>query len=637
MKNRFALFALMLLTAVTLTSAVYAQDEAAEPVTLRLTSTSFPTTLDPLFVQAVADAQYVSNLFTGLTRIDPVSGQPEPALASQWSISLDGLTWTFTLRGDVPWVRFDPVTGQFESIRPVVADDLLFAYQRMCSSADNGYYAVDVFGPRIAGCAEAQAAGDGSLVQVAAPDATTFSVTLTAPVPYFDALAALWTVYPLPREVLEGFPAIWTQPGTIQTNGAFGLVNFSENDRITLAANPFLPADLREGGNVTRVEGTRVDSVRTAFRFYRDGLADRAPVPASQMETLVADEAFAGQISQIPDLSVFYMGFSTDLAPFDDVALRRAFSAALDRDRFINEVRQGRGTPVDHFAPEGIAFAPPRALETTVGFNPDYARQQLAASGYPDCQGLPPVQIVTYSGADGWASFLVQSAVEVLGCDETLFSIERLEFDALRAAIDPAAPAETRPNMFTFGWGPDYNDASSFADVLACGTENRFRRACSPVDGLIREASTSTDPAQREALYAQIETAFFGADGEFPMIPLFQLTATIAVKPWLSGPFETDMLFGGKHFDAYTIDVAQRGAVIACDITTAGEEVNVRGGPGTNFDRVGVLAPNSTTRAIAQTQGTDGFLWWYLETQQWVREDVVGEQGSCNALPQFEN
>lgn len=625
------------LSLLLLTAAAYAQEDAdepppTEPIALRLAAPNFPATFDPLQVRAEADAQIVTNLFTGLTRINPETAQPEPALARNWAISLDGLTWTFSLRDDVPWVAYDAASGAFSAVRPVDAQDVVYSVQRLCSSADAGYYAVQVFGPRIAGCAEGQAAGDGTLAQVSAPDATTVSITLAAPVPYFDALAALWTLYPLPRETVEGFPATWTTPGTLPSSGAFVLTQAAPNDRFTLLANPLLPADLRYGGNVERVDYTRTTDVRAAYRFFEDGLADRAAVPAALQAEITADPQFDGTLLEITDLSVYYIGFMTDLPPFDDVHLRRAFSAVVDRDRFLADVRGGRGLPMIHLTPPDVAYGPPRDLGSSVGFDPDYAREQLALSAYPDCEGLPPVRIVTYSGADGWAGFLVESAAAELGCDETAFQIERLPFADLQAAIDPAAPAESRPNAYTFGWGPDYNDASSFTDLLACGPGNRFLRACSSADELIQTAGTSADPEARAATYQALEAAFFGAEGEFPLIPLFQLTSSVAVKPWLSGPFETDLRFGGTHYDAYTVDAEARGALINCTLTIPAE-VNLRGGPGTNFNRVGSLPAGTDVQAIAQQRGTDGFTWWYLESLNWVREDVVEESGNCTALP----
>ena len=604
--------------------------QTVEEVVLRLTGTTFPRSLDPMLAASVPEVQYVPNLFLSLTRIDSTTGDPLPSLALSWSISLDGLTWTFTLREDVPWVQYNAAAGTFTETRKVNANDVVFAIQRVCSSLDNGYYATDVVGGRIAGCADGQAAGDGTLAQVTA-EGNTVSVTLTAPTPYFDAIASLWTLAPVPPEPLTNFPATWTQPGNFTTNGAFALAERTDTS-LVLVANPLLPADLRGEGNVNRVEYTLADSTTAGFRAYNEGQVDRAAIPVAAQERVFADEAMSSQAYELPGLTVFYLGFATDLAPFDDVFVRRAFAAALNRADFIESVRSGRGTPLNTFIPAEIAFGTAPDLAGIVGYNPDYAREQMAQSAYPNCEGMPPVTIYTYGGAGGWAGYLVDSVVAELGCTNETFTIESRTFAELRTVIDPDTPAEQRPNIFTFGNSPDYNDASTFADVLACGEGNYFgRQACTAADDLIREAGTQAD--DRAALYQQVEQAFFGPEGEFPLIPLFQLTRYEALKPWVGGPIATDGLFDIVYFDDFTIDLEVRRSTLICNLNSA-VEVNLRSGPGTNFDRVGALAANTPTAAIAQTQGTDGFIWWQVENGAYVREDVVQEDGMCNALPQ---
>ncbi|MFW5691356.1 MAG: ABC transporter substrate-binding protein [Chloroflexota bacterium] len=610
-------------------------DETPPDVVLRVAGVTQPTGLDPLVLSSAADVQFIPNIFLSLARIDAATGRPGPALARSWSIGLDGLTWTFNLRDDVPWVIYDPTAGTFENLRPVTAADAVFAIQRMCSSDQYGPYATDILGSRIAGCADGQAAGDGTLAQVEAPDDITLIITLNAPYAYFDSLVALWTIAPLPEEALVAAPNDWTEPGRILTNGAFAVAAFTPQEALTLVANPLLPDDLRGEGGITRVEYIAATDERAAFRRYTDGLADVAAVPVSQRDVLLADEALAPEIYEVSNLSLFYLGFATDLPPFDDMHLRRAFAAAFDRQRFIEEVRGGRGRPFDHLIPAEVSPGVDVSSDLLLGFDPDFAREQLALSAYPECAGLPPVRIATYEDASGWAGFLVDSAVEVLGCDAAAFDIQALDFNQLRATIDPDTDPGTRPALFTFGWGPDYDDASSYVAFVACGTENYFgRQNCTLIDDLILQASTTAEAAQRVTLYQQIELALFGPDGEMPLIPLFLATEMVAVKPWVSGPVEAfASRFGVTYYDAFSIDTEARAATVSCTVISP-VAVNLRGGPGTNFNQVGTLEANTPANAVGQTRGTDSFIWWLLENGQYVREDVVEESGLCSALPE---
>ena len=83
-------------------------------------------------------------------------------------------------------------------------------------------------------------------------------------------------------------------------------------------------------------------------------------------------------------------------------------------------------------------------------------------------------------------------------------------------------------------------------------------RPCTATDDLINAAARETDPAARDQMYREIEEAFFGAEGEFPIAPIFMRLDYALNKPWYTGPFDTDGLFGGAHWDAYNIDMAAK-------------------------------------------------------------------------------
>lgn len=601
--------------------------------TLRLAGTLFPVTLDPLFATSTTDTQFAVNLFMGLVRIDPQTGNVRPGLAQSWDVSDDGLTWTFILRDDIFWVRYNPETGQVEAERPVNAVDVYGALNRLCSPIANTYYTRDVFGPIIATCADGQAQ-PGEFMSDFPEFENIVTIQLVEPIPYFPMLMALSAIAPIDSSLTESYGADWTQPQNILTSGAFALADWQPNTALTLVANPFLPSDLRGDGNISRVTYTRLLDTATVFRLFTEGLLDRAPIPAPLVETVLNDEAYTGRAFTVPTSAVYFIGFDTSQPPFDDIHLRRAFAAVLDREAFVRDVRGGRGISLFHLIPEELNGAPPRFYDGLTSYNTDYARQQLALSGYAGCAGLPDVEVYTYEGAGGWVSYLRDAVQLELGCAEVVFNIIELPFDDLRSAINPTTPNAQRPQMFTFGFGADYNDASTFGDVVLCGDGNYFgRQTCTPTDDFIRQANRSDDPATRESLYSQGMIALFGAEGEWPLIPLFQLERYFAVQGWLNGPFEAEGRFDVMHFDAYTLDAAQRAEGTVCLVSAIEGEVNLRGGPGINFDRVATLPAGREFRAVGQIRGADSFTWWYLETGVYVRDDVVNAEGLCRALP----
>ncbi|MBZ0279854.1 MAG: SH3 domain-containing protein [Anaerolineae bacterium] len=86
----------------------------------------------------------------------------------------------------------------------------------------------------------------------------------------------------------------------------------------------------------------------------------------------------------------------------------------------------------------------------------------------------------------------------------------------------------------------------------------------------------------------------------------------------------------GRDIWAYQVPSAT--AAGEC-VVSSGRAVNKRTGPGTNFDQAGQLAAGTEATVIGQATGADGLVWWQLEDENWVREDVVNAVGDCSSVP----
>jgi len=559
---------LAMLAPATLIAAAQQQ----EPITAAITDSAQISTLDPQRAEDSVSVQAIENLFLGLTNYDPVHpGNITPELAADWTVSDDGTVWTFHLRDDVPWVRWDRAAQRADVLRMVTAQDVVYGFQRACDPRLAAYYS-HVAKQIVAGCAVLFATPVAQLadpdvaqrlyegVQARALDDATFQVTLQFAAGYFFSQTPLWIFRPVPREIVEQYGEAWTEPGNLVTNGPFVLDELVRGVGRVYLRNPALPADVRGPGNVERIVVGVVADQGSVFSLYQNNQIDSAPVPSAELQAIQADPAMAGQLIQTPTLSVFYFGFATDRPPLDNVHLRRAFAAVVDRAAFVQTLMHDQGIPMIHFTPPAMFGAPPLD-EIGVGYDPAFARQQMALAGYPDCVGLPPLEIMTFQGLGEWGGFLAASLERELGCDANSLTIEQQDFAALQAATKKSNAPEDRPHIWTLGWSPDYPDANNWVnDVLSCHGENDFKRPCSAVDERVMQAARATDPDMRVALYSQIEDMFFGPEGEQPIIPLFMETSFGLVKPWYTGPFETDGLYGGAHWDWWMIDAAAQRA-----------------------------------------------------------------------------
>ncbi len=229
-------------------------------------------TLDPQRMSWMQDLRVARLLFEGLVQNDVMSADfgIVPAIAESWSVSDDGLIWTFNLREDAKWNNGEPVTAEdFRySWRRAMLPDLASDYVKMflvIKGAQDFYdrrqAALEAFTEReFASGKEREAAAEqlwvdtqswfDEMVGVRAPDPRTLVVTLKQPVPYFLDLAAFAVFYPVYQPLVERYerpdPVTarlirrpgWTKPGVLVSNGPFELTEWRFKRDMRLEANP---------------------------------------------------------------------------------------------------------------------------------------------------------------------------------------------------------------------------------------------------------------------------------------------------------------------------------------------------------------------------------------------------------------
>jgi oligopeptide transport system substrate-binding protein len=388
-------------------------------------------------------------------------------------------------------------------------------------------------------------------VGVSAPDDSTLVVELEFPASYFMTMTPMWTLAAVPQWAIEDNGEDWIEAGNIVTNGRYVLDEWVHNVRRVVMRNPLMPADMAGGGNIEQRIVNVVPDVSTGYALWLNGEVDASAIPEEELQAHL--EQFPDETEQIADLAVFYIAFRETKPPFDNVHVRRAFGAAFDSALYIETVRQGQGLPMKHFAPPGIFGAPP-IDEVGVGFDPEFARAEMEAAGYPNCEGFPQVTLLGYSGQStlNWIEFAKGQWEQNLGCNPDNIILEQQPFSELLTATAADTPDEDAPHMWTLGWGPDYADENNWVgDVLWCQTDNRSKRTCNEIDDKIIAAREETDPAKRIELYREIEESFFGPEGEYPFFPIFLRIAYGAQHSWIT---YTRALFGGQHWYEWTID-----------------------------------------------------------------------------------
>jgi len=524
--------------------------------TLRLAMPQ-PETLDPL-LQSRFDPytrDVTENLFVGLTRFNPYSGQVEPMLAKSWEVSADGLTWTFDLREDIQWVRYDAQRATVEAVRPVTAGDVVYAVQRGCDPTRPGPVTTNLM--VVQGCltvanAFPEVVNDLFIAREIGMRATgphTLEIQLLFPTSYLPSLLSTPEFFPIPREAATG-SAEWTKTPGLLTNGPYALQNWSAAG-MTLVRNPHWPDPVE--GTIAEVAITFTSESLTALTLAASGRTDFARLPASQIadaQSRLPDRLHIGQGS-----TLILVGFSYERTLVDQTEVRRALSAALDRRALAQQVSDGQFLPASQFTPAGIVAAP--SSPAMPDANPGAAQDSYSAAGYSGCAGVPePLRLRVPDDDPVWLEIgqaLAGQWSAALGCTPALFSVEGLSRTLLIELAHSTYDAEivARPHAWLATWSADYPDAHAWLnDALHC-RYGYFRtgRECDQADAALDSAANTLDSAARAQTYEQVERLFFGAEGTYPVIPLL-----FSVNAWLQSPDLSGVnQVGAARFDRWSL------------------------------------------------------------------------------------
>lgn len=545
------------------TSTTDSSQSGSTDATLRLAATFDVGTFDPLFAESSDAITIAENLFLGLTDYDPYTRQIVPEAASSWEVNEDGTVWTFGLRPDVYWVvQYQP---NVQIGRNVMAQDFIYAIQRACDprtvdANDNRSYLGQMLANYIEGCDVLNAMDPstitdeiayGDTVALELLDDATFSITLQVPFANFLAITTLPSMKAVPFELQSTSAAeIWTNPTTLVTNGPFVLAEYEANVRSRFIANPQFPAGLWDGGNIGAVELT-VLSGDAAYLEYQVGSLDMVNVPSDEEPAAMNDANLNDERAMVSVPQLAYFGFSVNAPPFDDVRIRRAFAAIVNRPDLVVLLQNSLGATTNQIAPYGLAASPPMTTDK-LDFDPELANELMEEAGYPNCAGFPTVTFMARPGFDYLLEWWADAAVQYLGCDRSQIAVLETDYVTLLDLLASTDPT-LRPNAFYLTWSPDAPDVSFMYEPVGCEGYNPTLRDCSEVDALFGAGITETDPQARIEIYAEAERSLFGPDGEFPIIPLYHRVDLWLHVPNLSGPFETDEPYWAINWDAYRL------------------------------------------------------------------------------------
>ncbi len=466
---------------------------------LKLNNGAEPTSFDPPIGFDSVSWNALNNLMEGMTRLDD-NDEPQPATAKEWDVSEDGKTYTFNIREDASWSNGEPVTAQ----------DFEFAWKRLANpdtASPAAFLAYFIEG------AEAYNTGEGSAedMMVTAVDEKTLEVQLTSPVGFFPTLISNPAFFPVHKETVEQNPEWHTEADSYVSNGPFKLSKWTHETEFVFEKNEeYWDA---ESVNLDEVHWAMVDDTNTEYQMYKTGDLHTSDVPADLSEQLF-DEGKA----QVEDQSgTYFYRFNTEMEPFQNANIRKAFAMAVDQQQIVEFVTKGQEKPAKGFVAYG--FEDPSGgdfrevggdlVSTDAAKAKELLEKGMEEEGYDT---LPAVTL-TYNTSDSHkkiAETLQQMYKESLGVDVELANQEWNVFSTEQKAL--------KLQFSRSSFLADYADPINFLESFQTGhSMNRTGWSNDEFDSLIEQAKNETDEEKRFELMHEAESILFD---EMPIFPI---------------------------------------------------------------------------------------------------------------------
>ena len=470
---------------------------AAQAKQLVYCSEASPAHFDPGPLTGGNDFDASSHtIYNRLVDFKPGTTEVVPALAESWEISEDGLTYTFKLR---PGVKFH-TQSYFTPTRDLTAEDVVFSFMRQMDEESPWFdYLEGMTWDYFQGMDMPK-----YIASIEAVDDLTVKLTLTEPnAPMLanlamDFAAIVSKEYADQLEASGDLAAFSTQPvGT----GPFQLVDYQLDTVIRYSAFP----DYWEGKQPIDdlIFAITTDASVRAQRLLA-GECDIMPYPApADLETLMADENLTVQEGE--GLNIGYISYNTTEAPFDNPAVRKALTMAIDKAAIIEAVYQGAGQDAKNLIPPTMwSYDDATAADV---YDPEAAKAALEAAGVTnlttDLWAIPVSRPYNPNGQR--VAELIQADWAKVGVTANIVTYEWTEYRERGKQTDRKGP-------FMIGWTGDNGDPDNFfATLFSCsaiGVSNYSSWCDKDFEDLIQKAKKTSDQAERTKLYEEAQVVF---------------------------------------------------------------------------------------------------------------------------------
>ncbi len=417
------------------------------------------TSLDPAFAKNLANIWVCNQLYNGLVQLDD-GLHVQPCIAKSWTISEDGLLYSFQLRNDI-FFHKDTLFGK-EGTRIVTARDFVYSFNR-------------ILDPKIASPGAwvfQNIAFEKGVPAITAINDTILNIRLSKPFPPFLGILSMKYCSVLPFEIVDQHGKDFRQ-NPIGT-GPFYFKYWKEGVKLVLRKHEnYFEYDI-QGTQLPYIDGVAITFLmdkQAAFLEFVKGNIDflSGLDPGYKDEILTRDGKLNPKYNDRfylltePYLNTEYLGIIMDAEAINDKhplrfkQIRQAMNYGFDRHKMIRYLRNNIGSPGNY----GIIPLGMPAFDSTkiIGyhFDPERSRQLLADAGFPNGEGLNPITLTTTSEYLDLCKF-IQHEMSDLGI--------QLQIDVSPPATLKELKAQAKLPFFRASWIADYPEAENYLSLF---------------------------------------------------------------------------------------------------------------------------------------------------------------------------
>ena len=446
------------------------------------------------------------------------AGEVIPGVAEKWKVTDKEVV--FNLRKNSKWSNGKPVT----------AKDFVFAWKKALEPKNASEYAFFLYPIKNAEAVNKGTATPDTL-GVSTPDDYTIKIELEKPCAYFVSLTGFPTFLPVNEEFYnEKAGKYGSEAENLIANGAFILTKWVHGAALTLDKNPSYWN--KAAIAVDRIDIPYVTTDNSAlFNFFKDKKID--VVERLGKEDLAKAQAEKFKMRNYADGSVWFLEYNFREGKITrNRNLRKAIQAVFNPEEFVTKVVSIPGTkPARGLIPSWVAGVKDTFRKEFVVPNkkPDLAaaKKYLEAAKKELGGVIPPLVWLTSDTplAARESEYFQNLLKSTLGLEI------RIDKQIFKQRLAKMSSGEF--DIVSAGWGPDYSDPMTFADLMTTWNENnRGKFDSAEYDKLIREAqATSNQKKRMEAMAAAEKIAL----EEQAIMPTYERTVVYLVNDRVQG------------------------------------------------------------------------------------------------------